>query len=387
MLRVAGDWHRSNRLHDGDLPLKSTRISSVKCLQLRLPFDHGAPPPLFAGKPRSTLDSGLLRVELENGLVGWGEAYGADLDALSSVVRNRVAPLAVGRDALDEGLVAALDRALHLMGRSGPVVHAVSGLDIALWDLRGKLQGVPVHVLLGGARRQRIPGYASLLQYYGDLDAVKRNVSRAVEDGYSQVKLHEKTPPAVAAAREVMGKGMPLMVDVNCAWFFEEAVDMIGQLAPLEPAWIEEPIWPPEDTAALGRLREATGIPIAAGENASSVQELLDDVASHRVDHVQPSAIKAGGISTLARLSRATAGSPVRFAPHSAYFGPGFLATLHVLSVHPDAEPIERIYCSLGHVPYSASLPCDRGWFPVPDRPGLGADPEPELLDGPFVSR
>ncbi len=356
-------------------------------MQLRLPFDHGAHPPLFAGKPRTTLDSALLRVELENGLVGWGEAYGADLEALSSIVRNRIAPLAIGRDAVDAGLVESLDRALHLMGRSGPVVHAVSGLDIALWDLRGKLEGVPVHALLGPARRERIPAYASLLQYYGDVAAVRRNVSRAVADGYTQVKLHEKTTAAVAAAREVMGGGMPLMVDVNCAWSFDEAVEMIRQMAPFEPAWIEEPTWPPEDTASLARLREATGIPIAAGENASSVHELLDDIATRAVDHVQPSAIKAGGISTLARLSHAVAGTPVRLAPHSAYFGPGFLATLHVLAVHPADEPIERIYCSLGHVPYSASLPCDRGWFAVPDRPGLGVDPEPELLNGPFVRR
>ncbi|HEX5866066.1 MAG TPA: mandelate racemase/muconate lactonizing enzyme family protein [Beijerinckiaceae bacterium] len=264
-------------------------------------------------------------------------------------------------------------------------MHAVSGLDIALWDLRGKLQGVPVHSLLGGARRQRVPAYASLLQYYGDLEAVQRNVSRAVEDGFTQVKLHEKTVEAVAVTRSLIGERMPLMVDVNCAWSFDEAVGMIRQLASFEPTWIEEPIWPPEDTVALARLREETGIPIAAGENASSVHELLGSVAGRAVDFVQPSAIKSGGISTLASLSRATAEAPVRLAPHCAYFGPGFLATLHVLAVHPVDEPIERIYCSLGHVPYSAALPFDHGWFPVPDRPGLGADPEPELLNGPFV--
>jgi L-alanine-DL-glutamate epimerase-like enolase superfamily enzyme len=326
-----------------------------------------------------------LRVELESGMVGWGESYGADLDALSSIVRNRVAPLAVGRDALDEGLGGSLDRALHLMGRSGPVVHALSGLDIALWDLRGKLEGVPVHALLGGARRKRVPAYASLLQYYGDVDAVRRNVARALGDGYTQVKLHEKTAEAVAAAREAMGDAMPLMVDVNCAWAFDEAVAAIRQLAPFAPAWIEEPIWPPEDTAALARLRQATGIPIAAGENASSLHELLADIVDRAVDHLQPSAIKAGGITTLARLSRASAGTPVRLSPHSAYFGPGFLATLHLLAVHPGDEPIERIYCSLGHVPYAASVPLERGFFPVPDRPGLGADPDPDLLDGPHV--
>ena len=178
---------------------------------------------------------------------------------------------------------------------------------------------------------------------------------------------------------------MALMVDVNCAWSFDEAVAAIRQLAPLRPAWIEEPTWPPEDSNALARLREATGVPIAAGENASSVQELLADVANRVVDHVQPSAIKAGGITTLARVARACVGTPVRLAPHSAYFGPGFLATLHVLAAHPDDVPIERIYCALGHVPYARSVPANGGSFDLPDRPGLGADPEPELLNGPHV--
>ncbi|MGE0797984.1 MAG: enolase C-terminal domain-like protein, partial [Lautropia sp.] len=260
-------------------------------------------------------------------------------------------------------------------------------LDIALWDLRGKLEGVPVHALLGGARRDRVAGYASLLQYYGDPAAVARNVERALTDGYRRVKLHEKTADAVAAARAVMGAGLPLMVDVNCAWSFDEAVGAIAAMRGSDPAWIEEPIWPPEDHAALARLRAAIGVPIAAGENAGSVRELTDAVARHAVDFVQPSAIKAGGLTPLVQLSAACGAGPVRFAPHSAYFGPGFLATLHALAAHPHAEPIERIYCRLGFEPYRTVLDRSGDAFAVPTGPGLGADPDPELLDGPFVRR
>ncbi len=360
--------------------MSSTQIKSVSCLQVRLPFNHGAPAPLFAGKPRTTLDSGWIRVELNNGIVGWGESYGADLDALSSIFRHRVAPLAIGRDALDDMLMLSLQRALHLMGRSGPVVHALSGLDIALWDIRGKLAGVPLYQLLGGAKRTRLRAYSSLLQYYGDTEAVRRNVARSLDAGYGAVKLHEKDFDAVAAARGVMGAGVPLMVDVNCAWDLEQGTQAVRRMAPLDLHWIEEPLWPPEDIRALEVLGQQTGVPTAAGENASSVQELSGMVSSQSANYVQPSAIKCGGVTALWQVARQCAGSTVKLAPHAAYFGPGYLATLHVLAAHADEVVVERIFCDLGHVPYRDSVPLRDGAFDLPDRPGLGADPEPGLL-------
>jgi L-alanine-DL-glutamate epimerase-like enolase superfamily enzyme len=87
------------------------------------------------------------------------------------------------------------------LSRSGPLAHALAGLDIALWDIRGKLAGVPVSTLLGGAKRTYVECYASLLQYYGNPEHLKRNTARALERGYRQIKLHERTPEAVAAAR------------------------------------------------------------------------------------------------------------------------------------------------------------------------------------------
>ena len=371
--------------HPPRSPMSSTHIKSVTCLQVRLPFNHGAPAPLFAGKPRTTLDSGWIRVALNNGTVGWGESYGADLDALSSIFRHRVAPLAIGRDALDDTLMLSLQRALHLMGRSGPVVHALSGLDIALWDIRGKLAGVPLYQLLGGARRTRLRAYSSLLQYYGDIEAVQRNVARSLDAGYGAVKLHEKAHDAVAAARGVMGAGMPLMVDVNCAWYLEEGVQAVRAMAALDLHWIEEPVWPPEDIRALAALRQQTGVPTAAGENASSVLELSDMVSTQSASYVQPSVIKCGGVTALWQIARQCASSPVKLAPHAAFFGPGYLATLQVLAAHAHEVVVERIFCELGVVPYRDTVPLRDGAFDLPERPGLGADPEPELLASAFV--
>ena len=127
------------------------------------------------------------------------------------------------------------------------MIHAISGLDIALWDIRGKLEGVPVHALLGGRRRQRVHAYASLLQYQGSVELVRRNVARALERGYREIKLHERTPETVAATREVTGPDVPIMVDTNCAWLPEAATAAVTAMAPSKPHWVEEPIWPPED--------------------------------------------------------------------------------------------------------------------------------------------
>jgi L-alanine-DL-glutamate epimerase-like enolase superfamily enzyme len=366
--------------------MKSSRIASVRGLRMRLPFDHWSKPPLFGGRPRTTLDSILIRVGLDNGLVGWGEAYAGELESTLSMLDSRIAPLTMGQDARDVGLVERLERTLHNLGRSGPLLHALSGVDIALWDLRAKLEGVPLYELLGGAKRTRMRAYGSLLQYYGNVDDVRRNVERTVRAGFPQVKLHERTLEAVKAAREVVGASMPLMVDTNCAWAQEEAIREIRELASCQPLWVEEPIWPPEDHHALQRVKAATGVALAAGENATSRSEFAHLLKTGAVDYLQPSAIKSGGVTILRDVSRACMGTSTRFSPQSAFFGPGFLATLHVLAAHATDVVVERIYCDLAFVPYTATVPIQDGAYTLTDEPGLGAELEQGLFDSGFVS-
>jgi L-alanine-DL-glutamate epimerase-like enolase superfamily enzyme len=287
-------------------------IAAVECFRVRLPFDHGGPAPLFAGRPRATLDTAWVRVQLANGMVGWGESYAADLDAVFSIFANRVTPLALGRDATDRQLTATLERTLHNMGRSGPVLHALSGLDIALWDLRAKLEGVPLYTLLGGARRLRIPAYASLLQYNGDTALVRRNAAKARAMGYTQVKLHERTAQAVLAARVEIGPEVPLMLDTNCAWDLEGATAALEQMREADLFWIEEPLWPPEDYDALRQLRDRSKVPTAVGENAASLVDLLRIVHTGAADWVQPSVLKCGGLTALQAVASGAA------APESA---------------------------------------------------------------------
>jgi L-alanine-DL-glutamate epimerase-like enolase superfamily enzyme len=363
--------------------MKDTTITSVRCIPMRLPFHHWTKAPLFAGRPRDKLDSALVRVETADGLVGWGESYCVEPRALVAVFETLIAPLVCGKQADDAGLVAQLQRTLHNLGRSGPVPHAISGIDIALWDLKGKRAGVPVYELLGGKKRTHVRAYASLLQYYADAALIQANVARALDQGYADIKLHEKTTAAVQAARAAAGAHVPIMVDTNCAWLPDEAPTAIAAMAPFDLLWVEEPLWPPENSQALRRLKEQVSVPIAVGENAGSAYELATLVETESVHYIQPSVIKLG-LSAAWQLSQRCEGTAVTCAPQVAFFGPGYLAALHLLAAQQTEVALERLYVELAHTPYANTVPIVRGQVAIPDGPGLGADPEPELTDGRY---
>jgi L-alanine-DL-glutamate epimerase-like enolase superfamily enzyme len=356
------------------------KIERIEPLPLCIPFDHWAAPPLFAGKPRTTIDLLLIKVTTSKGLVGWGEAYAGTWPTTVVATERWVSPLALGQDVRDVQLTQRLERTLHNLGRAGPTLHAISGLDIALWDLRGKIEGVPVHTLLGGKKRSRVAAYASLLQYSNDLDAIKRVTQRALDAGYRQVKLHERTAEAVAAARATTGPDIPIMLDTNCAWTPDEATNAVAAMVPSNLMWVEEPIWPPEDFVSLAALRKSTGVPTAIGENATGVLDFSKMIAAEAVDYVQPSAIKLGGLTNLWQVCTQAEADGVTCVPHAPFFGPGYLATLHVMAAKKRESYLERFFFDMAAMPYANTVPVIRGFAEVPDAPGLGADPETDLI-------
>jgi L-alanine-DL-glutamate epimerase-like enolase superfamily enzyme len=361
--------------------MPAATIASIDTLALRIPLDIWAPPPQFAGRPRTHVDMVLVRVGTDSGVVGWGEAYGSSAPMIPAVFDTWIRHIAIGQDASDPDLTARLERLLHGFGRSGPIIHAISGLNIALWDIRGKLEGVPVWKLLGGARRKRVDTYASLLQYGGSVEHVRRNVGRALERGYRYIKLHERTADSVAAARDVAGPDIPIMVDTNCGWTPDQATAAVAAMAPSKPFWVEEPIWPPEDFASLAALRRATGVPLAMGENASGVLDFRKMVAAGATDFVQPSVVKIGGLTNLWRIATEAEQAGVTCVPHAFFFGPGYLATLHALAAKEHPAPLERLFGDVGFTAYAKTVPVVDGAIDVPERPGLGADPEHELIE------
>jgi L-alanine-DL-glutamate epimerase-like enolase superfamily enzyme len=353
-------------------------IARVDTLALRIPYDHWAPKPKFGGIARETMDCLLVRVTASNGLIGWGESFWGGWQATQAALEHWVAPLATGQDVNDTQMFTRFERALHNFGRSGPFICALAGLDIALWDLRGKLDGVPVHALLGEKKRERVEVYASLIAYGGNLDHVQRNVARALQRGYRQIKLHEKTSEAVAATRATAGPDIPIMVDTNCAWLPDAAFSAVMAMKPYNPLWVEEPIWPAEDVEALGKLRKATGVPLAAGENATGTLEFVR-LAAAGIDYLQPSAVK-NGLTAQWEICRHAEESGATCVPHAPYFGPGYLATLHLLAAKQKEVALERFFCDLAYTPYAASVPIENGWVQIPGMPGLGPDPDEALM-------
>ena len=357
------------------------KITSVEAIPLRYPFRHGGPPSGWGGGAWTEMRTLLVRVETDSGLTGWGEAFGYNaIPATRAALETMVAPLAVGRDATAIApLMRDLQRDLHIFGRYGVTIFALSGLDIALWDIAGKAAGAPLSRLAGGAARESVPAYASLLKY-GDPALVARLTGEALEAGYESIKLHESTVAPVAAARKTAGEDVPVMLDVNCVWSPKEARRMAEDMDEYALHWLEEPLWPPENFEALAELRASCATPVASGENACTSWQFAAALDAGAVDYAQPSVTKAGGVSEFLKIAALAAHANVSLAPHSPYFGPGLLATLQLLAADDSVEAIERFYIALDNDLYGGALTPENGAIAVPDGPGLGLEPDPAFI-------
>jgi L-alanine-DL-glutamate epimerase-like enolase superfamily enzyme len=323
----------------------------------------------------------LVRVDTDGGITGWGEAFGHRIfPATRAAIDTLLGPMCVGRDATQiAALNDDLQKTLHGIGRTGPVIYALSGIDIALWDIAGKAAGLPLYRLLGGSPRADLPAYASLLRY-GTAEAVAHYTEQALGRGYRHIKLHEITVPEVKAAREVAGSDVPIMVDTNCPWTVPQAVEMARRLAPLGVHWLEEPVWPPENLAGLAEVRTRGGLPTAAGENYGTVWDFRRAFEAGAITYAQPSVTKIGGVTEMRRVIALadTFGIPV--VPHSAYFGPGLLASIHCIAAMPVESLVERFYCDFAENPLGDAIHPRDGRIAVPQGPGLGMDPQPDVV-------
>jgi len=358
------------------------KIARIDAIALKVPFTFGGAPTGYGGRDWTTNDILLVRVETDTGVIGWGDAfcYGC-LDAVRAALLSMIAPIALGRDAGDiAGLSRDIQQKLHLFGRYGITIFALSGLDIALWDIAGKVANLPLHRLLGGAGRTSLPAYASLLKYR-DPELVAGRVKLALQQGYRHIKLHETEEAEVWAARTAAGASIPLMVDTNCPWTPEEARLKTTKLRAYDLHWLEEPIFPPEDFASIARLRAATGVMMAAGENNCTAVQFRDMFAAGAVDYAQPSVTKVGGITEFLKVQTLADAAGVQLMPHSPYFGPGFLATLQLMAAR--GEPgglVERYHMDLEASLYGELVTPVNGAFKVPTGPGLGREPDPDVI-------
>ena len=364
------------------------KITRVDTIALAIPHEHDGPPPAWGGQAWEALNILLVRVETQDGAIGWGEAFSYNcMPAVQAVIDKTIAPILIGRDATTiTSIMRDLQQALHLFGRYGITIFGLSAIDIALWDLAAKRAGLPLGRLLGGpSAPPLVPGYASLLKYR-DSELVAGKVREALDEGYPAIKLHETGESEVAAAREAMGEGVPLCVDTNCPWTPAQAHVMASRLKAYDLHWLEEPIFPPEDFSALARLQRESGIDLACGENACTVFEFRSMLDAGAARYAQPSVTKVGGVTEFFKVLPLAEARGVKVMPHSPYFGPGWLATLQLLAAmpltgHPEGSWIERFYTRLEATLYPEFVsPVEGGRFRIPTEPGLGAEPDADVI-------
>jgi D-galactarolactone cycloisomerase len=362
------------------IAMKITRVSGVVYRQeLKL----NGPRPKFAGEGRDGFETLLVKIETDAGVIGWGEAFPHRVwRAVKIVLETLIAPACIGMIATDiPALMKMLIYRVHGGGRAGPVMYALSGVDIALWDILGKATNKPIYELLGGAQCEKLPAYASLLKY-ADTEVVVRTAEEALDRGYRDLKVHETGREEIAATAQILRRHNDgaLMVDVNAPWTLQEALSEIGPLRKLDLKWIEEPVWPPEDFEAA-RTVSASGVPVAIGENVLTPTDFARLIESRAVDYIQPSVAKIGGISIVRDIFMAANRANMAVAPHSAYFGPGLIATAHLTAALSRAPMVERLYCDLTESPFGDWYEPVDGYLALPQGPGLGIEPDQDILD------
>jgi L-rhamnonate dehydratase len=355
------------------------RITRVATVELRLPVVL----PIGDG----TQDVLIVLVHTDEGITGIGEVHtspsvgAAIIHAPVSHIRSRgLATVLVGEDPLDiEGCWRRMHEASEVYGRRGVAMHAISGVDLALWDLRGKVEGRPLCELLGGRNHPVLDTYASVLMP-DTVEETRALAQRCADEGFRAVKYGwgglagglERTKELVGAAREVGGE-RDLMIDVGAGLGLDEAVALARVLEPFDVRFLEEPLHP-DDLDGFAALAEATSIPIATGEKETSLAGFAQLIRHGRPGIVQPDLARVGGITETLRVWDLAVAEGTALIPHCWSTDVLVSATAHFLASRPEAIPLE--FC-LEDNPLRRDLAREPlisvdGRVTVPDGPGLG---------------
>ena len=314
-----------------------------------------------------------VRVRDADGAEGVGYTYtvGRNGAAVDAVLSRELTEIMAGEEADDiERLWLKAWWALHYGGRGGPTVLAISAFDMALWDLKARRAKLPLWNLLGGYDA-KVPAYAGGIDLDLPLDALLRQTDDNLAKGFRAIKMKVgrknlfEDVERVAAMREHLGAGFPLMVDANMKWGVDEAIRAARALQPHDLTWLEEPTIP-DDPAGHARIVREGGLPIAAGENLRSLWEFKAYIAAGAVTYPEPDATNCGGVTPFMKIARLAEAFNLPVTSHGAHD-----VTVHLLAACPNRSFLEAH--GFGLERYIAEpLKIQDGFALAPSRPGHG---------------
>ena len=365
------------------------KIRDIKCAGLRGATPEGGWSNEL--RPEDCVHT-LIAVHTDQGLAGLGSVFSND-----QLVRAALAvlePLYRGENALEpERVSEKLHQNSFWLGRGGSITHAISGIDIALWDLLGQAAGQPVGRLLGGRYRERVKPYASVLMQQpeplGDrLRAIKAQGFRAFKIGWGPFgRGNAKLDQAIVrAARDAVGPDSLLMVDAggsDAFWCqgYKWALRAAEMLADYDVTWFEEPLRPDAMNDYV-ELRRRAPVPIAGGEVLTRRQSFQPWLQAGAFDIVQPDVTKVGGLSEERRIAWMAQENGVRFIPHGWNTAVGLAADLQLASAFPDTDLVEYLTGSpfIDEIALGGWHLDAEGMLPIPALPGLGLKLDPDAL-------
>jgi L-alanine-DL-glutamate epimerase-like enolase superfamily enzyme len=341
-----------------------------------------------------TQDAAIIEVETDEGITGIGEADSspAVVEAIVNAPRSHdkatgLKEVVVGRDPFDVQVLwdEMFDKSYYY-GRKGAAVTAISGIDMALWDIMGKATGQPVHKLIGGKKCDEVRAYASTLfpEDPTDTEYMRRQSEEVLEDGFTAVKfgwggfgqdvVHDRE--LLGAARDVLGTEFDVMVDAGMAygWDTKRAIKATKDLDEAHDLfWMEEPVFA-DNVEGYAEISDATETRIVGGEEEYTAYGFRDFISRGNVDGVQPDVARSGGITHMDKIASLAAQSGIPFLPHGYSTDVLVAASLHLIAANPNAPLLE--YCiedsPLRWNVVEEDLDVEDGYVSVPDDPGLG---------------
>lgn len=373
------------------------KIKSVHAQWIQIPIEEARQHTSDFGTLR-TFDAAILRIETDDGIVGWGEGKNAAGSAgnyatLVRLLNEDFGPRIIGRDPADVTFIwedlyngvradkaAAAGHAMPEMARRGLTVAAISAIDIALWDILGKADGKPVWKLLGGRKADRMQAYAS--GGWASADKIGEQLQSYVDaGGFGTVKMRvgamdanpHSSAARVRAARKALGPDIELAVDAHGTFTVATARRFARLVEDCDLAWFEEPIIA-DDKAGISEVRATIPIPVSTGESEATRFAFRDLALMRAADIFQPDPAFCGGISEAMRIGTIASAFNLRLAPHLWAGAPCFFAGLHVCAASPASFAIEF---SLGANPMihdiiDESVVAKDGMIEFPEKPGLG---------------